>query len=118
MTSLSNLKDFNYSPEFRNRNVEILQAYLKTMGLRIVFDDEMYNIKVYSDIMDSFKTDKGLYICTEAEFEDIERDLKLRKKYEEECCFVGTVDGFEKFIQDQLKEKEIRRKNYVIDIKI
>lgn len=118
MTSLSNLKDFNYSPEFRNRNVEILQAYLKTLGLRIIFDDEIYNIKVYSDIIDSFKNENGLYICTEAEYEDTVRELKLRKKYEDECCFVGSVDGFEKFVQEQLKEKEFRRKNYVIDIKI
>ena len=33
-------------------------------------------------------------------------------------CFVGDCGGFGKIIQDQLKEKEIRRKNYVIDIKI
>ena len=41
-TTIKTIKDFKYNDEFKNRNVEILQAYLKAMGLRIEFIGDEY----------------------------------------------------------------------------
>jgi hypothetical protein len=117
MTNIKVLDDFDKSPEFKNRNVEILQAYLKAMGIKIIFDDEFCEIPIYTNRLQSFKAADGFHICTDSEFEDIERELDVRKKYSEERCFVGTNKEFEDLIKEEIKEKEIRNKNYVIDIK-
>jgi len=114
MSRIKELKDFGNTSEAPNRNVEILQAYFKAMGLKLEFDDDYYTIKIYDDTLNSHDTDSGMYICTDYEFEKIKKELKLRKKYKDDYCFVGSIDEFEKFIDEKLKDLD----KYVIDIDI
>ena len=114
MSRIKELKDFGDTSEAPNRNVEILQAYFKAMGLKLEFDDDYYTIKIYNDTLNSHDTDSGMYICTDYEFEKIKKELKLRKKYKDDYCFVGSIDEFEKFIDEKLKDLD----KYVIDIDI
>ena len=112
LTNIKELKSFNNLSNSPNRNVEILQAYFKAMGLKLEFDDDYYKIKIYTDEINSYETDKGLYICDNFEFEKIKKELKIRKEYEEDYCFVGSIDDFENFIKEKVEEEDM----YVINI--
>ena len=117
-TTIKELEDFEYSPEFSNRNVEILQAYLKAMGLRIVFSDEKYMIDVYLDRVEDFENDGKLYICTREEFERIKCELDIRRKYAEEEAFIGTPEEFEEHIRKEVETEMLKKRKYVIEVKI
>jgi hypothetical protein len=115
-TSIKPIKDFKYSPEFKNRNVEILQAYLKAMGLKIIFTDNYYYIDIYTDELREYDYGDKMFICTQSEFEHLKIEMDVRKEYEETKCFVGTRDEYEKVISDRVREIELRESKYVIDI--
>lgn len=115
-TTIKTLKDFKSSNKFTNRNVEILQAYLKSMGVKIEFLDDMYDIPIYSDHLESFQTDTCYLISTRKEYEDITLKEKILKKYRDDVCFVGTTEEFEKLINDEFEDAKMRRDMYVIDI--
>lgn len=112
LTNIKELKTFDKTSGAPNRNVEILQAYFKAMGLKLEFDDDYYKIKIYDDTLNSYETDSGLYICTNYEFEKIKKELRIRKQYEEDYCFIGSVDEFEDLVKEKLEESDM----YVIDI--
>lgn len=116
-TTVKTLKDFKSSNNFTNRNVEILQAYLKAMGLKLEFIDDMYDIPIYSDDLESFETDTMYLISTRKEYEDIVLKEKIKKKYKEDVCFVGTNEEFEQLIETEFEDAKLRRDCYVIDIK-
>ena len=116
-TTIKTLKDFKTSNRFTNRNVEILQAYLKSMGVKIEFLDDMYNIPIYSDHLESFETDTCYLISTRKEYEDIALKEKILKKYRDDVCFVGTDEEFEKLVDTEFEDAKMRRDMYVIDIK-
>lgn len=117
-TTIKTIKDFKKKGQFTNRNVEILQAYLKSMGLRIEFLDDMYNIPIYSDHLESFETDTLYLISTRREYEDVKLKEKILKKYQNDVCFVGTSEEFSNLIETEFEDAKRRRDNYVIDIKI
>lgn len=116
-TTIKTLKDFKTSNRFTNRNVEILQAYLKSMGVKIEFLDDMYDIPIYSDHLESFETDTCYLISTRKEYEDIALKEKILKKYRDDVCFVGTDEEFEKLVDTEFEDAKMRRDMYVIDIK-
>lgn len=116
-TTIKTLKDFKTSNRFTNRNVEILQAYLKSMGVKIEFLDDMYDIPIYSDHLESFETDTCYLISTRKEYEDITLKEKILKKYRDDVCFVGTDEEFEKLVDTEFEDAKMRRDMYVIDIK-
>lgn len=116
-TTIKTLKDFKTSNRFTNRNVEILQAYLKSMGVKIEFLDDMYDIPIYSDHLESFETDTCYLISTRKEYEDIALKEKILKKYRDDVCFVGTDEEFEKIVDTEFEDAKMRRDMYVIDIK-
>lgn len=115
-TSIKPIKEFEYDTEFKNRNVEILQAYLKSMGLKIEFLGEEYNIHIRTNTIQSFNTRKGLFIGTEDEYEDIKIREEIQDKYENDVCFVGTNKEYEDLINSNIKDEYYRRTCYNIDI--
>jgi len=117
-TTVKTLKDFKKSGNFTNRNVEILQAYLKAMGLKIEYLDDYYDIPIYSDNLESFESDTMYIISTRKEYEDIKLKDKILKKYRDDVCFVGTDEEFLKLVDTEFEDAKMRRDNYVIDIKL
>lgn len=113
---LGELKDFKYSDEFTNRNVEILQAYLKAMGLRLEFSDERMYIDIYTDDIKDFELGESLFIGTREEFEEREREYKIRQDYKENKVFIGTADEFEEQIQKEIEWSKRTEGKMVIDI--
>jgi hypothetical protein len=115
-TSIKTINDFPDSPDFKNRNVEILQAYLKTMGVKIEFSDENYVIDINTGDLEEFDYDGKIYLCTKIEFEKIKQKIEIEKEFENNGCFVGTVDEYKQAIEDKIKEFEMRETMMYIDI--
>lgn len=117
VTNMKKLDDFSENDNISNRNVEILQAYLKAMGYKIEFFGDEYHIKINTGYLDSHETEEGLMICTDREYEDYELLQKVKKKYEEKVCMVTTPEEYDKIIQDEFEKEKDKRDYYVIDIK-
>ena len=115
-TTIKTLKDFKNSNKFTNRNVEILQAYFKALGIKIEFLDDIYNIDIRTDYLNSYTTDKGYMIATRNEYEDAMLKENIIKKYKNDVCFVGTSEEFDNLLSDEFNEAKRQRDFYCIDI--
>jgi len=114
-TQLDTIEDFIYSPEFKNRNVEILQAYLKCLGYQLVFEDQYYKIKAnVKDIKTNKASNGKLFIGPDHKFDDYERGLEIKKK---NPIFVGSRDKYEEWVKDEIKKEKQQAKMYTIRTK-
>jgi DNA-directed RNA polymerase beta subunit len=114
-TNLNTLEDFITSPEFKNRNVEILQAYFKCLGYELVFEDQYYKVKSRIKDIKTKPTSNGkMFIGAEYEFDEYERGLEIKAK---NPIFAGTRAQYEKFIQDEIDKERKLEKYYVIKTK-
>lgn len=110
MTSIKELKDFKHSDRYTNRNVEILQAYLKTIGLTLNFENDMMEIRIPTGEIESFNDDNKLYFASHEDYEDIKREEAVRGRYQDDLVFFGTPEEFEDRIRTEveiLKEMEV-----------
>lgn len=112
------IKDIKKKDKYKNRNVEILQAYFKSMGLRLKFIGDQYEIPIYSDMLESFETDTLYMIATKKDYEDRLLKEAILKKYNEDVCFVGTLDEFEKAVERDYEKLKKEKEFYCIDINI
>jgi DNA-directed RNA polymerase beta subunit len=117
-TSIKELKDFQYSDEFTNRNVEILKAYLKALGLRLTFADEQMAIDIYTEEFKDYRVGEQLFIGTKEEYEEKHLEHTIRNKYAEDQVFVGTREELEDKIQKDFKRAKDREGKMVIDINL
>lgn len=115
-TSIKEIKDFKYSPEFTNRNVEILQAYLKAMGVKLVFSDQVMNVDIYTDELRDYTVGDKLYVCTKEEYEEHMREQNIRDEYKDTKLFVGTKEEFEEQIKKDVEWSKRTEGKMVIDI--
>jgi hypothetical protein len=117
-TILKTIKDFKYTAEFKNRNVEILQAYLKCLGYALAFSDEIHTIKAPMDDVRQYTASNGkLVIADEIGYEDYEEKLYIRKN-EMPCCFLGTRQAYNEEVEARLKKKKRMRGIYKINYKL
>jgi len=114
LTRLNPIKDFKYKPNFKNRNIEILEAFLKSMGLEIEFNNQLFDIEINTSFLEGKFYDGKLFISTNQEFKDIKRRIDITNEYKENKVFVGTNKEFEKLIDEEVR----KRKMFTIDIKI
>ena len=115
-TRIKMLDDFKYMPDFKNRNVEILQAYFKAMGVRIKFFGDEYRIPIELGDIKSFIKDDKMFIGTDSEFDDYRLLSKVKKKYEDDVCFIGTKDEYEDMIDKEYEKSKLKRDKYYIEI--
>jgi hypothetical protein len=113
---IKELKDFKYSNEFKNRNVEILQAYFKVLGLKIVFNDNKTYIEINTDDTKQFDFKDKTYICTSEEFKEIKREQEIRRKMTEDECFVGSKEEYEEEVKRRVAEQKLSETHLVIKI--
>lgn len=88
-----------------NRNVEVLNAYLKTMGYKLQPYEEMTEL-IYDDFDDNIKIHeyKGMKIeCTDKEYINMVIDDEVNEILQDEI-FIGTVDEYEE------RKEELRKK--------
>ena len=103
MTEMDTIEDFKMDDGVKNRNVEILQARFKAMGLKLVFGKETLNIEVdggqvYDEVVD------GTLVI--GDLNDI-NEFKMRnmaKQRVNEELFVGSVDEYNVELEKRYKE--------------
>ena len=104
-----NFEKFKIKKGYKNRNIEILMAYLKSMGYTIDFGNAgMYCLDCSDDSEIKTYTFKDkTYVMTEREMRDFLLDQKLRYDYKRENQFIlGTDEEVEKAFQ-KYKAKKI-----------
>lgn len=115
MTNIKPLEEFPHSKEFTNRNMEILQAYLKALGLHIKFHEDRQEVKFYTDDIMSFKYGGKTIISTMEEYEKQKRMIDARTKYEDgEEMFIGTKDEFQERIKAEAEEIKRREGKTIV----
>ena len=115
-TTTKQLKEFPYDESVTNRNVEILQALLKSLGVRYEFIGKKYRIPIEIGDMRTHDIDGKMTICTDSEYEDKLLMKSIRDKYKNEICLVGTKEEVEERIQHDFDIAKRKRNKYVIEI--
>lgn len=117
MSSVEPIEDFELTPDIKNRNVEILEAYFKTMGLRLAYGVEKMEINVYTDqISDKFYGDKYV-IGDDLDHLSASLDYEAKKNVDENV-FVGTPEEYRKEIEKERDNLKARYGSRFIDISI
>ena len=119
LTELDTLEDFAHDGEIKNRNLEILQAYLKALGLRLEFIQDRYTIDINLGNLCCFKrSNKGLLISTKDDFDMMELKDKIREMYYDgEKVYIGPSNKFEEQIErDYQRFIKDNKKNLLINI--
>lgn len=119
-TSTKELKDFNYNDNFSNRNVEILQAYLKALGLQLQFGDELMNVDIRTGAWAEHNVRDGVFIGTQSEYEEVKMRDNAISHFESKEIFVGTNEEYDQLIDWKVNEQRLRTSDtgLVIDINL
>lgn len=103
--------------EIINRNVEVLDAYLKTMGYKLEESETIKEV-IFDNIDDEVKEREidGVKIeCTDAEYIELIIEKKAEEILEEEL-FIGTMDEYEQRVKDIKNELREKMNNMNIEI--
>lgn len=100
--------DFNFKPEFTNRNVEILNAYLMCRGQGIVFPGDTIYISAESDEVENFLYKNNIYLCKPETMREILIADYFRPKFEEKMI-VGDEEYIEQCWQEY-KEHQMNKR--------
>lgn len=101
LTNPYELDDFINDNTHNNINSEILNAYLKTLGVRLEFSDSYYDVPMYGTGLDSHEIDGELYICDDLEYEKIKARKKVEEYYATEECVIDSIENYDKFIDER-----------------
>lgn len=104
LTNPYELEDFEHSNTYNNINSEILNAYLKTLGVRLEFSDTYYDVPMCSTGLDSHEVDGELVICDDLEFERIKAKAKVEEHYSTNECIIDSVENYDKFIDERVDD--------------
>ncbi len=105
MTNHKPLEKFEINDDYRNRNVEVLQAYLKCLGLKIVFDDETYKLNFDTGKVKGFNMDEGgLFIGTQSEYDYKKERRLVEEKYRTDQFLLGTPEEIEEILDKETRE--------------
>lgn len=86
-----------------NVNAQILNALLKTMGLELEFPgDKMEILSPGGKIMD-YKDEYGYIIGTDLDIREYKVESSVKRKYENDDVFIGSVEEYNKLIETESK---------------
>lgn len=115
-SSTKPIKNLKSLGKATNRNADILAAYFKAMGIKLVFSDEYEVIKVYDDVIRDHVDDNGIFIGDEHEYDDNKLLRKLVDSYHDDV-FVGSTEEYEKKLKKDFKLAKLKEKfAIVIDV--
>lgn len=116
LESTKPLKDFKSKLTYVNRNVEIMQALLKSMGYKIGYFGKDYKINIETGALKSKMVGEKFVIGTDSDIDDCEKRHEIIKKYSDDICFIGTVGEYEELIEKEFERSKLDDEYYVIDI--
>ena len=111
--NILDFKRFKIKPGFKNRNVEILNAKLKGLGLKIDFGFDGLNIEVDDGTLHEFSFGGETYICTRTEMRDILLDFLLKPNFEK-LNLKGSKKELKKLYGEYKDYCIAKAKNYYI----
>ena len=95
MTNMDTIEDFELDSDIKNRNVEILQAYFKAMGLKLEFGKDALEIEINNgQINDEIVGDK-LVIGDLDEINEEKIKFEAKRRLDEDL-FIGSIDDYDK----------------------
>lgn len=107
------IDDFEIKPEYTNRNVEILNAYLMCRGQAIVFPGDTIYVGMKTDTIENFIYENGIYLCTKEKMREIILDKYFKPKFEDKIV-VGSEEFIEQTYQ-RFKTHELNKRRTDID---
>ena len=94
MTNMDTIEDFKLDNDIKNRNVEILQAYFKAMGLKLEFGKDALEIEINNgQINDEIVGDK-LVIGDLDEINEEKIKFEAKRRLDEDL-FIGSIDDYD-----------------------
>lgn len=110
------VEEFEYNNHFYNRNVEILHAYLKSLGLRIVDDEDFIEVKGYDNMIRTRKLNNELYISSDEDFDRTQAMNEVMRIFEEgESAFAGTAEAYEEEVNRMVEFELAKNKSIWIN---
>ena len=117
---LSEDGDYNIPDKFTNRAAEILQVYLKSLGIRmqtIVNDDEFIGEPEHDNEVVGFTIKNRVIFCTPNEMYYLKRLSKLYKKYTKDHeSTIDELDVIWDWMMDNLNFKKKHLTENVINL--
>lgn len=109
------VKDFKET-NFPNRNVEILHAYMKSMGLELVYGGDKTHVDIDDGSMNSYEYSNKMYIGTKSDFDEYTLREDTLDKISYNGCFVGSTDEYDEFVEKSIEKERKDREAYYIKI--
>lgn len=104
-------REIKLTPDLTNRNVEILNAYLRIMGLELVFDRDVVDLTPDKSLKNHIY--KGnIYLCDEEEMKEyMARDIAHAKINEGEIIYIGDDTDYNTLVDSttQLIKSDIHK---------
>lgn len=104
-----NIEDLVVRPEFTNRNVEILNAYLMCRGQGILFPGDTIYIGIETDEIETFLYDNNIYLYPAKEMRKVLIRDYFKNKFKEKMI-VGDEEFIEKCFDEYIKHQINKRK--------
>lgn len=118
MSTVKELEHFSHPRHMHNRNVEMLQAILKSLGFRLQFADEktVYDLPT-EQVKSSFSTRGGLLIGNGIDRQNLQVSEDVKAQYADGGgkFFFGTPDEFQQRIAKETSDTiaELRSPMYI-----
>jgi hypothetical protein len=113
-----NQKKFVIKRGFNNRNVEILNAKFKSLGLEIKFPFEGLRLDFDDGKVRQFKFKGRVYLCTRTQMREILFDIMLRRNFDSKYPeYIGKKGYEDKYNEFKRIVREKMKGKLVLDVK-
>lgn len=115
LTSVGEIEDLSPDEPIKNRNVEILLAYLKVIGLTIDFGEEhLLDISAYTDDINTYMRKGELFIGNREDYEDFDLRKEVEEDFRTKVCYVGFEDTIREKKEELYQKKKLLKNGITI----
>lgn len=101
---------------YRNRNVDIMSAYLKTLGLKLSFETPEDDVIVDDGTLVSADYDGETLLGTQMEIREMVKRHNIKKEYDKNNVFVGSSEEYQARLNHRFEMKEVG--DIIVDVNI
>lgn len=110
LTKKKTLKRIKNIEQYVSRNVEILNAKFKVLGLGLKFNSDLMYVEAFDKKIKTFRTkNNGLFIGTTNEYINHAIREKLEERYKQDICIVTSNAGYEEMLLKDIMEIRKRK---------
>lgn len=104
------IEELEYGPEFRNRNIEIFNTLMKTLGCRMVFEKPGDMMYIDDGTLMSASYEDQLYIGKADNIKVAVDKYKFRKELEADTMHIMDSSDYREYIDHKYAAELVRRK--------